>query len=186
MIDLKSGIVLICVFLVIVISITLVLVMIVNTRDDNERVPENRRKNISFKKGVNVKTKRQQADRDIEKLIDYPDTVVIRGNDDRCRYISVVLRCEKSGQVHNIKIYDHVVLGRSTLSSRHYYHITDQPTVSKQHCKLFVQNNAVYIVDVGSTHHTYVNGNIVYKNTRIKRGDMIGLGKNAKYIVISI
>lgn len=48
-------------------------------------------------------------------------------------------------------------------------------TVSLVHCKLFSQNNRVFITDLGSTNGTYVNGKRII-NTELIDGDMVLIG----------
>jgi len=53
----------------------------------------------------------------------------------------------------------------------------DDPFVTSQHAKIFVENNGYYLMDLGG--ETFINGTAVSKSTAILQpGDMVRLGKN--------
>ncbi|MCC8069431.1 MAG: FHA domain-containing protein, partial [Ruminococcus sp.] len=51
-----------------------------------------------------------------------------------------------------------------------------EPSVSRQHCKIFFENGTVYIEDLNSSYHTYVNKHRIDSPTKINDGDIISLG----------
>ena len=48
--------------------------------------------------------------------------------------------------------------------------------VSRKHCRLALENGAVYLEDLGSANGTYVNNQRINAKTQLKPGDEIGLG----------
>ena len=57
------------------------------------------------------------------------------------------------------------------------YFIGDNTAVSRSHCNIHTENGCYYIEDTNSTNHTYVNGQIINSNVKVKlsSGDKIRL-----------
>ena len=55
--------------------------------------------------------------------------------------------------------------------------LNDDTYVSQLHARLFQQNRAGYVEDLGSTNGTYVNGKQIKGVTRLKRGDRVQFGQ---------
>lgn len=66
-----------------------------------------------------------------------------------------------------------VILGREC-ELRDY--LSDKQYVSRKHCHFTVENNELYIEDLGSTNGTYVENQKILQKTKLKRGNEIGLG----------
>ncbi len=66
------------------------------------------------------------------------------------------------------------------------YVIFGQKSVSRRHAEITVQNGGFYIRDLNSTNHTYVNGQMVEKNTRkrIRNADTIRFA-NIEYTFVA-
>jgi diguanylate cyclase (GGDEF)-like protein len=67
-----------------------------------------------------------------------------------------------------------VIIGRAveaTLSLPH-------PSVSRNHCRVWVEGERFYIEDLGSTNKTYLNGQAVMR-AELNDGDQIGIGNHA-------
>lgn len=67
-----------------------------------------------------------------------------------------------------------VTIGRSSDCTISFQH----PSVSRQHCRIWLEDGAYWIQDLGSTNKTYVNGHAISK-TVLRDGDQIGVGNNA-------
>lgn len=52
------------------------------------------------------------------------------------------------------------------------------PSVSRQHCRVWAENEHYYIEDLGSTNKTFLNGQAVMR-AQLKDGDQIGVGNHA-------
>lgn len=57
------------------------------------------------------------------------------------------------------------------------YFIADNTAISRSHCNIHSENGEYYIEDTNSTNHTYVNGNIINSNAKVKlsNGDRVRL-----------
>ncbi|MBS0212843.1 MAG: GGDEF domain-containing protein [Proteobacteria bacterium] len=53
-----------------------------------------------------------------------------------------------------------------------------QPGVSRNHCRIWREADAYWIEDLGSTNHTYLNGQMVHR-AQLRDGDQISVGGNA-------
>jgi serine phosphatase RsbU (regulator of sigma subunit) len=55
--------------------------------------------------------------------------------------------------------------------------LLDHASVSRQHCRFWVEDGHSYVQDCGSTNGTFLNGVKITGRERIKPGDTIGVGK---------
>jgi predicted component of type VI protein secretion system len=54
----------------------------------------------------------------------------------------------------------------------------DDVKVSRNHLKIFSENELLMLEDLGSTNGTFVNGKRVTNPTRLRNGDLVSLGEN--------
>ena len=57
------------------------------------------------------------------------------------------------------------------------YALPNDLMVSKQHCRLFVSGSDLYLEDLGSANHTYLNGTIITEPTHIQAATPSALAK---------
>ncbi len=55
--------------------------------------------------------------------------------------------------------------------------IANDNTVSRNHCKIFPRNMLPYIMDMGSSNGTYVNGKRINSGIPLKNNDIISIGQ---------
>lgn len=76
---------------------------------------------------------------------------------------------------HQLEIgHEPIVIGRAaeaTLSLPH-------PSVSRSHCRVWIEGDRFFIEDLGSTNKTYLNGQAVMR-AELSDGDQIGVGNHA-------
>lgn len=102
------------------------------------------------------------------------------------------------GIVERIVLQDNlsILMGRSTARTgnldKDYTHVIDlgvyeamQRGVSRQHARLDLRNNQLFITDLGSTNGTWLAGKRLEPNqpTRMKKGDELLLGRMAVQVV---
>nr|WP_302598376.1 FHA domain-containing protein [uncultured Cellulosilyticum sp.] len=54
--------------------------------------------------------------------------------------------------------------------------IEGDPTVSGMHCKFYTFDEKVYLMDLGATNGTYVNGKMIHHAVVLNEGDLLGIG----------
>lgn len=55
--------------------------------------------------------------------------------------------------------------------------ILDDPYVSLNHAEVYIEDDKLYIKDLGSTNGTFKNGQRIDSITEISKGDLIGIGR---------
>jgi pSer/pThr/pTyr-binding forkhead associated (FHA) protein len=73
-----------------------------------------------------------------------------------------------------------IVIGRSKNATIRVIH----PLVSREHCRIDLRAEGIFIEDLGSANGTHVNGRPTKGPTRVVRGDKITLGRDGAEIVL--
>ena len=73
-----------------------------------------------------------------------------------------------------------MTIGRTSASTVRVSH----PLVSREHCRIEVRGDGVYVVDAGSANGTWLNGERVTSRTRVRAGDRIGLGRDGAVLLL--
>ena len=89
--------------------------------------------------------------------------------------IRIKLKDKSNAQIYEKYIEGIITIGRSI--EKNIIAITQEPSVSSEHCKIYLQGTEVYIEDKNSSNHTLVNSNKIDTPTLIKTGDTITLGR---------
>lgn len=77
---------------------------------------------------------------------------------------------------HQIEVLDvPVTIGRATECTLSLPY----PSVSRTHCRIYLNGDQVWIEDLGSTNKTYVNGQPITGKVLLNDGDQIGVGNSA-------
>ena len=79
---------------------------------------------------------------------------------------------------YNISLHPQIIIGRAPVDGA--FTVSDDAAVSKRHCRLYCHNDEVYIEDLGSMNHTFVNGERIIAATRLMSGDTVRVG-NTEY-----
>jgi predicted component of type VI protein secretion system len=58
--------------------------------------------------------------------------------------------------------------------------------VSRNHLKIYPENELLMLEDLGSTNGTFINGKRVTKPTRLRNGDLVSLGENNVFEVSTV
>lgn len=142
--------------------------------------------NISFSGGMGVGD--GLMDYRLELLDDgrcYADTV-IKGDGDKRGLVTPVTGQFQAIMVRIMNVYDgsyndypldhQLIIGRegtglADVIARYY-----DSNMSAKHCKLYRQGNQIYIQDLGSTNHTYVNSCLLEGSVPCNTGDIVQMG----------
>ena len=137
-----------------------------------------RRKNVDIHMsgGADLKKGFVTADNNYFKGLsgDLENTVVLNGYSKRQQEQnakSICLVHLMTSQSYHLTLQPQLIIGRSATNAD--FVVKDDAAVSKQHCRLFCMGEAVYIEDMNSMNHTFVNNERVMSATRLKNGDTI-------------
>lgn len=90
----------------------------------------------------------------------------------------VILVNRKTGEQNRFRFGTSMFLGRSQDNKECEIGmvISNDMMVSKKHAAIFGSGDALYIKDINSRNHTYVNGEMVKEIVRLQQGDVIKVG----------
>ncbi|MFR6171118.1 MAG: FHA domain-containing protein [Blautia sp.] len=113
---------------------------------------------------------------------DSMDTFVISGNRNHNRDCeetgySVKLQNLNGGQIYEGNFYHEIILGRGNCQNGENLGIRfPYASVSRKHCRFFIEGSRVYVEDLGSSNGTYLNEKQVVKPKLLIRGDILKIG----------
>lgn len=91
----------------------------------------------------------------------------------------VSLTCVKDHSIqYGFFLNDSVIVGREEARGRNHFCILDQKLSRKHCCFIPGDGGEVWLEDMGSTNHTFVNGNRIMYATLLNEGDIVTLGSN--------
>jgi predicted component of type VI protein secretion system len=73
-----------------------------------------------------------------------------------------------------------VVVGRIPKCTVRVVH----PLVSREHCRIEMRDDGVFVVDLGSANGTWLNGVRVESRSQLRTGDRLGLGRDGAVLVV--
>ncbi len=85
----------------------------------------------------------------------------------------ITLTDMSNGREERLAVKGELVLGRA--ADRGVYVVNDT-SVSRRHCMFAVNNRRLYLSDLGSSNHTYLNGKPVTDPVEVHSGDTIKIG----------
>lgn len=161
---------LIAAIVLIIIVFIIVIVIIVNSGKQKYKF----RSEVHFSDGANIETGQISSDKNYFKGLglDQRDTILL--TDDCSKRKTVFLTDQGSKAVYKFYISNRIVLGRN--KDVDVVSIENDNMISHRHCELFIYEGKIYIKDLDSSNHTYLNGNMVIHSTACKNGDIIKIG----------
>lgn len=141
------------------------------------------RNDVHINGGADIQTGRVSRDQNYFKGITgkLGGTVVVEGSRAKSRGFFIEIMNISNGDKADFNVNNELIIGR--ISGENVYALPNDLMVSKQHCRLFVSGSDLYLEDLGSANHTYLNGTIITEPTHIQSGDTIRLGKTELGIV---
>lgn len=132
------------------------------------------KRDVYISGGMNPDTGRLCSDKSYFKYNgNTVSTVVVNGNYNQAASLSVTLYDVKKDNEYSLVINDFAIIGRKKDCSD--LEICDS-LVSKQHCMFSLYGGNLYISDLNSSNHTYLNGVIVTGEKQCKSGDIVKIG----------
>lgn len=80
-------------------------------------------------------------------------------------------------------VSDEAIIGRNKEVSDIY--IENEKSISQKHCKIFVRGSSVFISDLDSLNHTYVDGEMISAETELVSGSELRLGRKVFTVEIA-
>lgn len=168
---------LILLIILLVILVFAIVAFIIIYRSSNRQQYRN---DVYFSGGANMDTGQISKDNNSFKGVstELYDTVFIESpsvnREHRKNGISVIISNLNTSDVFQVIISDYLIFGR--VRDEKTYCINNDNAISKNHCKLYVNTGHLYICDLGSSNHTYVNNKRINEAVLCKSGDLIKLG----------
>lgn len=85
-----------------------------------------------------------------------------------------------TGKVKTAEIQNEYHIGRKADND----FVVDSPKVSGRHCILYIENENVYVEDLGSTNGTKLNGSLVHEKKQLKTGDILVIANKTYQVEI--
>lgn len=128
---------------------------------------------IHFLDGADVKSGRLSADNNYFKGFSgsLKDTVVINENFNRASGRVISIKNISGGSIKRIAVAGELTMGREA-----EYTVYDK-SASRMHCKIISADGKLFLADLNSSNHTYLNGNIISDTVSLSPGDVIRIGK---------
>ncbi len=95
--------------------------------------------------------------------------------DDMYQCKIILTDVDNPGNVIEIPSVGEAIIGRNSQLSD--YAILHEKSISQKHCKIFVRNACVYVIDLESSNHTYVDGEMVEDETELTNGSVLRIGR---------
>lgn len=92
----------------------------------------------------------------------------------KMRRITIKFVNLRTGKTDAVDLYDQIVIGRAPGTGG--YAIESDPSISKQHCMIFSHEGRLYLMDLRSANHTYLNSNRITDTVPLMPNDVIKLG----------
>ncbi len=142
------------------------------------------RSDVHFSGGADIETGRISKDDNFFKGVTGQDlnTVYKRypRNGDLKHKFKITVVNAKDSTSNVFSVLDSLTIGRTGNSDS--LNLYSDHMVSKQHCRLIVNSGRVFLEDLNSSNHTYLNGKLVTAVTECKSGDLLKVGSTQLYI----
>lgn len=128
---------------------------------------------IHFLDGADVDSGRLSVDNNYFKGFSgaLDDTVVVGGGRTKSSGITVSIKNRSDYSIRRLTVEDELTFGREAAF------VVRDNAVSRAHCKIFVSQGKLYLADLGSSNHTFLNGKRLLDVAELKNGDIIRIGK---------
>lgn len=160
-------------FLALIIAVTILCITVLGSK-------KVRKNNAVYSGGYNTDTglKEEASGKLFDGLNNVSgDTYCINGfYNDTSKNVSL-FNCS-NGNTYQIKLYTYLTIGRELqISGGNYLGIGGDKTISRNHCRLEQRSNGIYITDLKSANHTFLNGERINASKKVNKGDCIKIGK---------
>lgn len=125
---------------------------------------------VHLRGGVNIDTGQYVSSNEyVSSVLKNCDTSVLS----RCKYKKITILDISSNKKTTLNVESEPVVGRDRKCCGY---VIEDRRVSKKHCQFFLYNNEVYIRDLSSKNHTYVNNKLLVNPAKCNNGDVVKVG----------
>lgn len=112
-----------------------------------------------------------------EGVDDCYDTLVVEKAKQLCWKVSFL--DINTQQIYRYRFCGKLIIGRKKNQgdSAQWLELSGDPKISKSHCIIYLKNNELFVRDMNSKNHTYLNGQPIDRDVKLKTGDILGIGK---------
>ncbi len=89
---------------------------------------------------------------------------------------SIRLTDQAAGNTYTASFSNEVIIGRNPKQNTGAVIVLKDSSVSGVHCRVYHSAGSFYIQDLGSSNHTYLNGNMVTTALPVNNGDTVRIG----------
>ncbi len=141
------------------------------------------RNDIHISGGADINTGKISTDNNYFKGLseNLSHTVVVNNNYRENNTLTVNIYNFNSKNNEIVKIINQIDIGRS--QDKNTFCVDNDKMVSMHHCRLFIKDRKLYLCDLNSLNHTYLNKKIVSVPVNVKSGDIIGVGATKLKVV---
>lgn len=170
--------------LIILAAVTVLILIIVIAVLFKLKNKNNYRNDVHISGGVDIYTGQITSDNNYFKGMsnELRDTIVVGGVKQNSVHISLINMSSENQKTYEINLTDKIIIGRNKANG--ILTIDNDSMISHQHCALYLKNGNVYIEDLNSSNHTFLNDDIVLKPERCYDGDLIRVGQTNLMIQI--
>lgn len=163
-----NMILLIVIVALIFIVVIAAVIALVSIRPGKKKTSE-----VFFLDGADIDSGRLSADNNFFKGVSgtLDDTVIMGGSQKLPRGTAVSIKNHSNNTITRLTIDSELTIGREAAF------IVHDKSVSRKHCKIVAEGNRLFLIDLGSSNHTYLNGKMISDKAEIKNSDIIRVGK---------
>lgn len=88
--------------------------------------------------------------------------------------LKITIRNLRNSSSEQVIVSDRLIIGRA--DGEGIYTVRDDASVSKNHCILFISGGDLYISDLNSANHTYLNKKLIINSEKCHCNDVIRIG----------
>jgi len=133
---------------------------------------------VFFWGGANADTGQISTDNNYFKGVsdELSRTTVVSENlrSDSYKSFVFVINNLNTNQQTKVRITDELIIGR--VDGEKVFCIKNDNAVSKQHCKFYLYLEKLYVSDLNSSNHTFVNNKRITEPVLCKNGDVVKIG----------
>lgn len=90
--------------------------------------------------------------------------------------ILLILQATSSNICYCQEVIDYIDIGREPVYDDLRFLCIPNSKISRKHCRVHREGKNLYVLDLNSTNHTYLNGRRIIDSVQLKTGDILSIG----------